>query len=256
MKKDTKRMLVAASAAAVGCAVAAALAVRHNMLKKRKITLTEGFTLTAHTGCEGTKDNSLEAIQKGYESGADIVEFDVHFTKDGTPVLAHDGADDSTVTLDEAFALIRELEGLKVNVDCKTTINLKAIAETAEKHGVKDRIFYTGIGEKDIVAVKQQTPEIEYYLNTGVNAAKKNNEAYLNSLADKIISLGAVGINMHYRDCSKKLAEIMHKRGLKVSVWTLNKDSHMPRVVELGADNITTRKPTKVRAVIKAKTAE
>lgn len=253
MKKATK--IIFASSAAI-ISAAAVLTGKYAAMKKRKITLAEGFTLTAHTGCEGTKDNSLEAIKKGYESGADIVEFDVHFTKDGTPVLAHDGAEDSTVTLDDAFSLIKELEGLKVNVDCKTTINLKAVVETAEKHGVKDRIFYTGIEEKDVPAVKEQTPEIEYYLNTGVKAAKKNNEEYLNSLADKIISFGASGINMRYRDCSKKLVEVMHKRGLKVSVWTLNKESHMPRVVELGADNITTRKPTKVKAVIKEKTAE
>ena len=104
-------------------------------------------TITAHTGCEGTKDNSLEAIKKGFDSGADIVEFDVHFNSKAEPVLAHDYAADDSVKLRDAFMLVAKCEGLRVNVDCKTVDNLKAIANIAQECGVKDRILYTGIEE-------------------------------------------------------------------------------------------------------------
>lgn len=220
--------------------------------KNKKVTLPEGFTLTAHTGCEDTADNSLEAIQKGFECGADTVEFDVNFTPDGVPVLAHDTAADSTVSLAEAFELIAGLPELTVNVDCKTTENLRAIRDLAEQYGVKDRIFFTGIEEKDVPAVKEQTPDITYWLN--IKFKKSKDKAYLNSIADKVISLGAVGLNINHKNCSKEVIDLFHERGLLVSIWTIKTEYDMIRALNLGADNITTRKPGTLKPIIELKT--
>ena len=57
-----------------------------SFIKKPTFTLPHGFTITAHTGCEGTPDNSLDSIRAGVAAGADIVEIDLHFLPDGTPV--------------------------------------------------------------------------------------------------------------------------------------------------------------------------
>ena len=56
-----------------------------------EFTLPEGFTVTAHTGCEGADDNTLESISRGAVAGADIVEIDLHFLPDNTPVLLRRG---------------------------------------------------------------------------------------------------------------------------------------------------------------------
>lgn len=225
---------------------------KYNEVKNRKVILPEGFTLTAHTGCEGTADNSLEAIRKGYECGADTVEFDVNFTAEGVPVLAHDSAADSTVTLAQAFELIAELPSLTVNVDCKTTENLRGISELAEKYGVKERIFFTGIEEKDVPAVKEQTPDITYWLN--IKLQKSTDKAYLNSIADKVKALGAVGLNINHKNCTKELIELFHERGILVSIWTIKTEFDMIRALNLGADNITTRKPGTLKPIIELKT--
>ena len=220
--------------------------------KNKKVTLPESFTLTAHTGCEGTADNSLEAIKKGFECGADTVEFDVNFTPDGVPVLAHDTAADSTVSLAEAFELIAGLPKLTVNVDCKTTENLKAISDLAEQYGVKDRIFYTGIEEKDVPAVKEQTPDITYWLN--IKFKKSKDKAYLSSIADKVESLGAAGLNINHKSCTKELVDLFHERGILVSLWTIKTEYDMIKALNLGADNITTRKPGSLKYIIDLKT--
>ena len=167
MKKSTKIILGAVVVAAAGIACSAGYI---KYIKSKDAVMPEGFTVTAHTGCEDTADNSLEAIEKGYLSGADIVEFDVHFNSKGEPVLAHDYAADDSVKLKDAFRLVAKYESLRVNVDCKTVDNLKSIVETAEECGVKDRIFYTGIEVKDVKTVKADTPEIKYYLNTKMRA--------------------------------------------------------------------------------------
>ena len=252
MKKRTK--LIIASAVLVGAAAATVALISYNNLKNQSVTLPRGFTVTAHTGCEGTDDNSLEAIRKGYESGADIVEFDLNFTADGSPVLAHDEAVEGSPTVDEAFALIAELEGLYVNVDCKKTDNLTEVVAIAEKYGIKDRIFYTGIEEKDVNAVNTQTPEVTYWLNVDVSKAKKSDTQYINSLCDKVIKCGAVGINLNHKSCSEELIRVFRERGLLVSIWTVNNEYDMVKALGLGADNITTRKPSKLKALIELKT--
>ncbi len=221
--------------------------------KNQSVSLPPEFTVTAHTGCEDTEDNSLEAIKKGFTSGAHIVEFDLNFTSDGMPVLSHDEAGKDSVTLEEAFKLIAEYNSLKANVDCKKTDNLKAVVVLSEKYGIKDRIFYTGIEEKDVPAVKEQTPDVEYYLNVPIVEIGKD-EKSLSALADKIKSLGAVGINMKYTKCSEKLVEIFHSKGILVSVWTVNKKRAMRKILSMGVDNITTRQPSVLLELIKSKT--
>lgn len=46
--------------------------------------------VTAHSGCMGTKMNSIEYLEKATKSGVDIIEVDISITKDRTPILYHD----------------------------------------------------------------------------------------------------------------------------------------------------------------------
>ena len=159
---------------------------------------TKPMTVTAHTGCEGTADNSLEAIKKGYASGADIVEFDLRFTESGEPVLSHDADGKNCVTLKEAFDLVAKCKDLKVNVDCKTVANIAIVPKLAQECGIADRFFYTGIEAEKVAAVKKNSPGVEYYLNTKVKKWRKNSEKYIRSLVKLIKDNGAVGINIRF----------------------------------------------------------
>ncbi len=202
------------------------------------------FTVTAHTGCEGTKDNSLEAIKKGADAGADIVEFDLRFDKDGKGILSHDETEGKAVSLEEAFELVSSFDRLKVNVDCKTTDNLKEVYRLSEQLGITDRIFYTGIEEKDVDAARNQTPQIPYFLNYKVKSFKKKNGKYISSLVSLVKEKGAIGINLRHSQCSKKLVEMFRQEGLLVSVWTANNIYVMKKCLSFSPDNITTRYPS------------
>ncbi len=248
MKKNMKLIVGITVAAMTGVGVSAGYV--SNMEKR---ILPEGFTVTAHTGCEGTEDNSLEAIKKGYESGADIVEFDLRFTKSGEPVLAHDKAGKKSVTLKSAFELVAKCENLKVNVDCKTVENIGIVPEMAQECGIADRFFYTGIETDKVATVKELSPGVEYYLNTKVSKWKKNSEKYIRSLVKLTKDNGAVGLNIHFSEASKKMVDIFHEEGLKVSIWTVNKEKDMHKVMDLYCDNITSREPTKLIEIINSK---
>ncbi len=219
---------------------------------KGPFTLADGFTLTAHTGCEDTPDNSLDSIRVGAKAGADIVEIDLRFDSQGNPFLSHDELKGGEPTLESAFKAVAEYENLKINVDCKTVDNLSVVQELMLSTGLSGRVFYTGIGEKEVEAAKA-TSLIPYYLNTSLKKSRIKNEKYLKELADKVESLGAMGININFRQSGKELVEFFHKRGLLVSLWTANNENQMLRCLSLSPDNITTRRPTELGEIIKEK---
>lgn len=220
-------------------------------MRKTANNLPKDFTITAHTGCMGTVQNSLESIKAGAENGADVVEFDLHFAKNGEPVLSHDEPVGGEVTLDEAFKYVSEFSGIKVNVDIKTCDALEKVYSCAKKYGVENRIFYTGVNEDFVEYVKKDSPEVPYYLNMKVNWWKKNNEKYILSLVEKVKNKGAVGINFKYIGASEKLVKIFREKGLLVSIWTVDDEKNMYKILSFAPDNITTRKPDKLSGIVK-----
>ncbi len=227
--------------------------VINNFLLKRNLrnaVIPEGFTLTAHTGCEGTRDNSLDAITLGFGCGADIVEIDLNFNSNGIAVLSHNEPKGNEPTLDEAFALVAGYKGLRVNVDVKNTLDLKQVTDLAEKHGILDRIFFTGIMAEFVDAVKEQTPDMLFYYNKSIDKAKNKDASYIASLVEEVGNAGAAGLNIHHKSCTKEMVDAFHKAGLELSVWTVNKKPDMARALKMGCDNITTRKPSELKSII------
>lgn len=217
---------------------------------KNSINIPENFTITAHTGCMNTKENSLDSIKVGIENGAKIVEFDLYFTEDGSPVLSHDAPVGGEVTLDEAFACISEFEGIRVNVDIKTVDALGKVYPSAKANNMEDRIFYTGVKDEFVEAVKKDSPQVKYYLNVDVDKSKNTDSEYLDSLVKKVKNAGAIGINFNYKNASKELVDTFHENGLLVSIWTVDSEYNMYKILSFGPDNITTRNPDKLAKII------
>lgn len=212
------------------------------------MSIEKNFTITGHTGCMGTKPNSLESINAAVKNSAGIVEFDLNFDTHGEPVLSHDAPTGGEVTLDAAFKKVSEYDTLLANVDVKSTAFLEKVVPLAEKHGIADRIFYTGIFEKDVEAVKEKSPGVTYYLN--INVRRLQSKKYLLSLVEKIKGCGAVGINFNYRKANKRLFDIFRHNGLLISVWTVDDAAAMRKMLALSPDNITTRNPDKLNKII------
>ena len=210
-------------------------------------SLSGGVTVTAHSGCMSLPDNSLEAMAAGIEAGAGIVEFDLNYTADGTPVLSHDKPADgsSCVTLAEAFAFLAQHKGVQANVDVKSTERLELVPPLAAQAGVMEQIFFTGVREQDVAAVREKCPGFPYYLNTSVHRGDD-----LKALVKKTAALGAVGLNINWKSASPKLIRAFHQKGMPVSVWTVNRAARAIEMALLGADNITSRRPDLVCRLI------
>lgn len=212
--------------------------------------LPAGFTYTAHTGCCGTEDNSIASITSGYSYAAEIVEFDLTFNDEMTAVLCHDEPVGGEVTLEEAFSYISQYDALQVNVDAKTHDGLWQVQEMAEKYGILDRIFFTGIEEENVEAVKNSAPDVPYYLNVDVESPSKHTQEYLASLVKKVKDAGAIGINFNKRGASAELVKVFHDNGLLVSIFTVDSELEMYKILLCKPDNITTRYPDKLQEIL------
>lgn len=217
----------------------------HKLLNSKPKT-ADSFLYTAHSGCENTADNSMEFLERAIALGVPALEVDVTVRNDGTPVLLHAdcAGENEGVLLEDALRYIAEnSDSIKINLDLKAFSNILRIAELVEQHNLTERCFFTGVEADKTQTVKIDAPNIPYYLNMDLNKMRLEDEGYLRTAALEVQRSGAVGINCQYRNASKKLIEIFHAEGLKVSLWTADNPLVMRSLLLLGPDNITTRRP-------------
>lgn len=252
MKRKIKKMVIILLTVviAITVSIVGARMVKLEHYKMEGVKVSDYFTITAHTGCMDTKENSLESIKCGVENGARIVEFDLYFNENGEPVLSHDAPKGGEVTLDEAFKYVASFSNISVNVDVKVCTALEKVYPIAQKYGIENRIFYTGINEDFVDTVKKNSSQVPYFLNVDVDKSKSDDRDYILSLVEKVKNAGAIGINFNYKGASKELVDIFHENGLVVSVWTVNSEYDMYRILSYGPDNITTRNPDKLHQII------
>ena len=98
--------------------------------------------ITAHSGCEGRPDNSLEYVQYALHCGADALEVDVHPKDDGF-YISHDPSDGAHPDLKDVFSLIRG-SGVKVNCDLKHPGIEHAVLTLAQACGVDEQLIFSG----------------------------------------------------------------------------------------------------------------
>ena len=208
------------------------------------------ITITAHTGCNGKEWNSIESLEDGYKSGAQILEFDLYFDKNGVPCLSHGKLKGNEIKLEDAFKFFANISVVKGNIDVKNVDNMPAVFDLIKSYNLSDRVFFTGVKEKFVEAVKKGCPGIKYYLNYRPKFLKLNSQQYLDQLVDIVKKNGALGINMRHDYLSKKLIGKFHEHGLLVSVWTVDSEYYMLRAMYYGPDNITTKRPSKLRKLI------
>ena len=211
---------------------------------EKPLDLPENYTVTAHAGAMGLPDNSALAIKAAVQAGFDIIEIDLSFWPDGTPVVIHDSepAQNKGLPLDKALAIIAQSDKAQINVDCKSSKNMAEVYRLLLAYGLEERAFFTGVVEETTQEIIRDCP-LPYYLNCKTDPKRRNDRAYARDLAEKVKAGGYLGINCNFNEASPEIVEAMQEQGLLVSLWTVNKSTDMIRVLSLGPDNITTKYP-------------
>lgn len=215
---------------------------------------TKSFTITAHSGAYNTEENSIQFITTALSNDDDIIEFDVRQRPDGTLIMSHDSVNNNNEGVEIAEAL-NAIKGkhTKINLDIKETRTLPTLYNMVRDLKMQDQVFMTGIGINDVAEAKLHCPGIPYYLNCKPEKRliRKNNgrAEFLKTLKES----NAVGVNCNYEYCTRQLLTMLHDNGYKLSIWTVDKPKDMKKYSRISPDNITTRHPDVLRAILKKK---
>ena len=189
--------------------------------------------ITAHSGCEGTPDNSREHILAAIDSGAEMIEVDVRQDQDGLLYLSHDVPEDvgKCLPLRELFVLIEPEKNLAMNLDVKTEGLIEPVMALAREFALAGRIIFSGSCSDDRELANDLGAEVW-------RGADSIPEGIATNRAD-----GCPILNVHYSHITEEFEKELRSFGASFSAWTVNDEEEIRWLLALGIANITTRNP-------------
>lgn len=232
--------------------------------------------ITAHSGCEGTARDSIDAVHAGIRMNADAVEVDVRLDEKDRLVLSHDRKSqaeyDRGTTLEAAMRFVSEHERLAINCDLKEHALAGRVIELANRFGIgSDRLILSGTVTPEYLSVHPETAcKASVYLNAehilgsvclSSLASGEREEAekqmtlevwptikrymqsidpYMTLLSAAVRNTGAKALNIPYLLINEARMDRFKSEGILVSVWTVNETPDIENMVLWGVHNITT----------------
>jgi len=229
-----------------------------NAKTKTKIIAHRGFWNT-----EGSAQNSIAALTKANEIKVYGSEFDVWLSSDGVPMINHDPttADHQLILEKTSSALLKQEklangeylptleEYLKKGKKCKY---IKLIVEL-KPHSTKER--EDSLTAKVLAMVKELKLEkkveyISFSLNTVKELIRLNPKAKVSFLSaslspKELKEIGCIGLDYNLSAMMKNENWFTEAKecGIKINVWTVNKENDMQYLIEKETDFITTNEP-------------
>ena len=244
----------------------------------------------AHRGASSVApENTLVSAEQGIAYGADMIELDIHLTKDGEVVVIHDHLVDRTTNgtgaiADMTLAEIQKLDAgswkdpkfsdqrIPTLDEFLKLVNGRATVLIEIKSN--DKELYEGIEKKTLDIVEANNAQswiayqtfhpkvIDHFL-----ALDPDCPIYLLIVGrmplfpiyyDDAVRWGSpfkrwkskvLGINPNTKFATKSFINKAHKNGFKVFSWTANEDEEIERLKTNGADGIITNFPQKLTGV-------
>ncbi len=253
-----------AVASGVALLLIAGLAIGASLVGR--IDLDHVVDVTAHRGsARSAPENTLAALERAIEDGADYAEIDVQEIADGSLVLFHDtdlrriaGIDRNTwemtlgefrqldvgawfaeefagervATLEEAIETARGRMGL--NIELKLNGHERrleeSVASIVRESGFADQSFATSLDRVSL----ERLAEVDDTLRRGLIVAAKVGDA--TRLGVDVLAVNAGRVD-------RDLIARAHRAGQEVHVWTVNEPERMLSMIHLGVDNILTSAP-------------
>ncbi|HEX3177272.1 MAG TPA: glycerophosphodiester phosphodiesterase family protein [Methylomirabilota bacterium] len=244
--------------------------------------------VAAHRGGAGLwPENSLTAFRGAVALGVDALEFDVHLTADGVPVVIHDVTLDRTTT---ARGLVRAttLEALRAarlldRSGAPTEDRVPTLAEVLE---VAAPAPVAVLPEIKVDVVRGRYPDIETHVVALLRAYGLTARASVQSFDDATLrrlraldpalrtmllvgrvrmvaamatgadavrwaqDVGAGDLGIEHRLIDADLVAAARAAGIRVAAWTVNEDADVRRLSALGVDVVMTDRPDRVRRLL------
>jgi len=213
----------------------------------------------AHRGASGYEpENTLRSVEKALELGADMVEVDVHVSRDGYIVVIHDarlerttngkgyvkdltleelkkldaGLGEQIPTLEEVIQLVKGKARLVVEIKVPGTE--KRVLQEIKENLLEDEALITSFYHPVIRWVKELNPNVQ----AGVIIASRPVKP-----AQLAIDAKANALFPKYTFVDQQMVLVAHKNNLVVYPWTVDTLSEINPLIKMGVDGIVTNKP-------------
>lgn len=250
----------------------------------------------AHRGASNEyPENTLPAFQKAVELGVDVIETDVHLTKDNRFVIFHDETIDrmcdscglirdytlselktfnagyrytadngksfpfrdkglSALSLEEVLEKFPE-QRFNIDLKDKSPEQGKLFVDIINKHGAQGRVLAASEHRYILMEIRRLCPELAtsfalwealwfYFLF-------KSGLLFLNiSFPGDALQVPEYWGQFHV--VTGSFIKQAHEKGLKVHVWTINKESDMRRLLGMGADGVMSDNPELLLKVVES----
>ena len=236
----------------------------------------------AHRGAShDAPGNTLAAFLLAAELGADGIELDVHFSKDGEAVVIHDFSLEATTdgqgqVRDHTLAELRELDAgswfdaayagqriptlqevvdavghrLLINIELKTK-NLRddgLVGETVrivEDSNLSDRVVISSFNPIVLRRVRKANPTIPLGLLYAADQTLILRQAWLRHIVQP------EALHPHYSLVDSKYVGWARARGYRLHVWTADDPDIMRELIQNGVDIIITNRPDRLGEVLR-----
>jgi len=227
----------------------------------------------AHRGASAYRpENTLPAYALALEMRADMIEIDLHRTRDGEIVITHDeelaglggageiadaraeevraldaGDGERVPTLDEVLDGFGHQIPLNLEVKSGTRSLYAGLEEQALRavveRGLSGSILWSSFHDPVLARLRELDPEVRVAFLVSPRDADRSLE--------RALAVGAEAINPWHGMVTSELIAAAHGQGLAVYPYTVDPPDAMERLLELGVDGMFTNHPDRLRDLLR-----
>ncbi|MCX4572834.1 glycerophosphodiester phosphodiesterase family protein [Streptomyces sp. NBC_01571] len=215
------------------------------------------FLTIGHRGVMGVEpENTLRSFIAAQNAGLDLIELDLHLSKDGALVVMHDADVDRTtdgsgpiseMTLAELRALdagcgervpvfeeVLDAVRAPLQAEIKDTAAARALADVMHRRDLVGRVEVSSFHDEAIAEVTRLVPGVR----TALIASR-----YGVDVVDRAVEAGAATVCLNIRRLTLEVVEHARKSGLRIIGWVVNTQDQLRLVRALELDGATTDYP-------------
>jgi glycerophosphoryl diester phosphodiesterase len=226
----------------------------------------------AHRGASAYRpENTAPAYELAITQLADMIEVDLHRTRDGVVVIAHDedlsGLGGSGEIADATAEQVRGLDAgdgervplldemldafgkrIPFNLELKRATRgpYAGLAEVAwqalSERGLAGQTLFSSFYDPDLQRLREIAPQAR----VGLLISRR----YPQRALERARSLGAEALHPEVAVVDAELVRSAHGEGLAVYVFTVDRSEEMARLLDLGVDGLFTNRPDALRALL------
>lgn len=201
-------------------------------------------------------ENTLRSFVAAEQAGLDIIELDLHLSKDGALVVMHDALVDRTTDgkgpiAEKTLSELRELDagrGERIPVfeevldavraplqaEIKDVAAARALAEVMHRRDLVARVEVISFHDDALGEIARLVPGVR----TALVASR-----YGTDVVERAVAVGATTLVLNIRRLTLETVEAARKADLRVLGWVVNTQDHLRLVRALQLDGATTDYP-------------